>query len=102
MSESGGWVTLKDGRRIFINDYMNDKIRSNKKTQTQLINEANNKYKNKLAYPIQSTRVKNYWTGDQKKGKYHYQYHARTKNGYDIYKTSIEEIEQELKKDIYK
>lgn len=27
MADSGGWVTLKDGRKIFINDYMNEKIR---------------------------------------------------------------------------
>lgn len=26
--KKGGWITLKDGRRIYINNYMNDKIRS--------------------------------------------------------------------------
>ena len=33
MNENGRWITLKDGRRVFIkstNEYMNDKIRNNK------------------------------------------------------------------------
>ncbi|MBR5227551.1 MAG: hypothetical protein IKV94_02830 [Clostridia bacterium] len=83
------------------NAYMNDKIR-NKKTQSQLLKEINDKYKSKLAYHIEATKVKNFTTGDLKTGKYHYEYHARTKNGYDIYAKKIEEIDKELKKDIYK
>lgn len=61
------------------------------------LNEINNKYKDKLLYPVQSYKIKNYWTGDQKKGKYHDEYHAKTKNMYDIYAKTLEELEDKLK-----
>lgn len=100
------WVTLKDGRKIYINtnNYMNNKIRneSKKLTQSEQLKQINEKYKDKLMYPIRSYKVKDYWTGDRKTGKYHNEYHARTKNGYDIYSKSFEELEEQLKKEIYK
>ena len=37
MDDGKRWVTLKDGRRILINDYMNDKIRSKSKKENEKI-----------------------------------------------------------------
>lgn len=116
--EEGKWITLKDGRRILLkpkpivlndtNVYMNSKLRNkvsdiNKiKTQKEKIQYINKTYENKLRYPISAIKVKKFWTGDKKTGKYDWQYTANTKSGQMIATNSLEELDEKLKKEIYK
>ena len=73
------------------------------KGQTKQMTELNAKYKDILRFPITAIKVKDYYTGDQKNGKYHYQYNAVLKPrncstlSENIYTTSLEELENKLK-----
>ena len=49
------------------------------KTQRDNVNYINTTYKDILRFPIDVIKVKNYDTGDQKTGKYHWQYTATLK-----------------------
>ena len=104
MQDDIKWIT-KNGVHIPItNEYMNDKIRniSNIKTQRDKIKYINEKYEEKLRYPISAIKVKKFWTGDQKTGKYEWQYTADTKSGQMIATNSLEELDERLNKAIYK
>ena len=72
------------------------------KTQKEKIKYINDKYKEKLKYPINVFKVKKFWTGDTKTGKYDWQYNAKTKSNQSIMTKSLEELDERLSKEIYK
>lgn len=96
--KTGGLFNTEDINKKEYNDNDFNKI----KKQKDKIGYISEKYKEKLSYPIEATKVKNWSTGDQKTGKYHYEYHAKTKNKQDIYTNSLEEMLEKIQKDIYK
>lgn len=63
--KKGGWITLRDGRRIYINNYMNEKIRSgaskkenklsNKTIENAYNREENRKYNGRRVYVVKTT-----------------------------------------------
>lgn len=74
------------------------------KTQRDNVNYINTTYKDILRFPIDVIKVKNYDTGDQKTGKYHWQYTAtlkptgNSKISENISTNSLEELDRRLAK----
>ena len=77
---------------------------NNLKTQKSKVEYINTRYKNILRFPIDVIKVKNYDTGDQKTGKYHWEYTAtlkpvgNSKVSEHVSSTSLEELDNKLKK----